>query len=129
MKKKRKRSQQKKKRSQLWLVTLTAMDQYVTRPRSGVCYHRPVIVVSSPTESSRFERTSMLIRSLTPRAAARKYIRGNLTAMLYTLEDMWNQPSDLFVANEHNHGKPHLELKRAKQFAKRLGAPVILIQR
>lgn len=119
----------KKKRNQLWLVRLCAMDEYVIRPRPGVCLHRPVIMVSSPTTSSRFDRTSLLIRSLTPRAAARKYIRGNLATMLYILEDMWNQPSDLFVASEHNHGKPHVELKRAKEFAKMFGAPVILVQK
>lgn len=72
-------------------------------------------------------RGHMHIRSITPRAAARQFIRDNMHVEFYKDDDGANEPHHLDVPTSWNKYKPHKELKYAKQLAKNHGEPVIEI--
>ena len=114
------------KKSKLWRVTLTIRWDEPTRAKPFTSVPTPIVTVTVPDDTC--PSNSLLIRTIKPRAAARKFIRGNLVTMLHVMDDGSHSPADLHDQTHVNHGKPHEELKHAKRRAKRFfNAPEIVI--
>lgn len=68
------------------------------------------------------------IRTITPRAAARKCIRDNLATRLYVQDDGGNEPDDLVTPNPHNAYQPRREAKAAKRVARRAKPEIVILK-
>jgi hypothetical protein len=117
------------KKAQMWQVGLTF--RYDKPPdKYGNCYPTPVVVVTRPEPGERpNNQVGILhIRSITPRAAARKFIKNNLVTILHIKDDGMYSPADLHGQTHVNKGNPKEEMKRAKKRASLYGKPVIEIR-
>lgn len=98
------------KNTKLWVV------QLIKNPDSSgfgdYCLRVGLIAVADAIHTMKF-------RNITANAAVRKYIRNNLSAKLYLLNDGGNQLGDLFHYN--GRGKPHQERSFASNLAKPIG--------
>ncbi len=109
----------------LWRVSLTFWKRYMQGNR-----YRPVIVVTRASDKAPLGAVhSLSIRTISPKAAARKYIRDNLPTTLHLLDDGANEPGDLLAPNPHNQYKPRQEMRWAKRGVKSNGGPVIIVRK
>jgi hypothetical protein len=76
----------------------------------------------SATEQPRPYHRVMRIRTITARAAGRKYIRDNYATDVHLWDDGGNEPGDLVDPNPHNNYNPRAEKRQAKRRGKRWGA-------
>lgn len=105
------------KRGSIWVVS--------------VCYARPPHVHVQPwVRGVKTKGTHPVrFRTLTARAAARRYIRNNLVTALYLMDDGGNQPEDLRDPNGRNRRNPRKYMQNEKRTARRLGSPLIIIDK
>ena len=78
--------------------------------------------VSATEQPPPFSR-AMRIRTITARAAARKYIRDNYPTDVHVRDDGANEPGDLVDPNPHNGYQPRAEKRAAKKMGRRRAAP------
>jgi Zn-dependent alcohol dehydrogenase len=113
-------------------VTITTLRTVVSPVTSnttmwfvGLGLDMSVVVSTRPLE---FVRYVVRFRTITPRAAGRRYIRNNLPTVLHLMDDGAHEPDDLVSHNCHNQYKPQNVRRSMKKQVVRLNTKIRIVR-